>query len=159
MTPDDTTDFRVVMGALYVAYDKEPDETQMLIYWKTLKDLGLEELQQAALQWTKTEKWFPKPSDLRGQVFMVRHGVQAARDAALLSQPAGVEDHCEDCRDTGWHLGECGVAPCQCRTTNPVYQRKLAQQRASLGEAGETHEQATKVLEAVKDFKQLQSGD
>lgn len=157
----DAKGWRDLMGKLCVIYSREWDEPTSRFYWDALKDLELAELEQAAVRLAQTLKWFPKPAELRTAVFQLRHDQRVARDAELLTLPAELADYCEHCRDTGWQMRELGVSPCSCRETNPVYQRRRAHERVAAGAEGEhaTEEQIQKQLQAVKDFKQLSSGD
>ncbi len=163
MTNSERQAFRELMGKLYVVYQREPDTVQTQFFWDTLKDLELAELQVAAVQVAKELKWFPKPAELRAAVFQQRHALRQARDAALMAMPVDLADHCEHCSDTGWKQMAGGMSQCPCRTTNPVYQRRMAHVQAAAAAHGASKDEAPNVVRALKrgarDFRQLSAGE
>ena len=57
--------FAAVIEQLGVIYGKEIDEVLLRAYWAALRDVSIDDLENAAYSHIALEKWFPKPCELR----------------------------------------------------------------------------------------------
>lgn len=58
--------FAAVIEQLGIVYGKEIDDLLLRAYWAALKDVSIDDLENAAYAHIALEKWFPKPCELRG---------------------------------------------------------------------------------------------
>jgi hypothetical protein len=89
------------------------------MYWRALKDVPIELLEEAAVELAATAKFFPKPAEWRQAVDELLDRRERLREIAgpngqpLLPGEIG-EYHCEDCDNSGWVTevkvceGNCG---------------------------------------------------
>lgn len=68
MVDSDKTRFSVVMGTLGATFSHEPTPILMKAYFSAMADLEIEQVEQAAIKWIATGRFFPKPIELREQV-------------------------------------------------------------------------------------------
>lgn len=67
MVKTDHTDFAALMAGLGETYGTTLSDERIRIYWMALKDLSLEEINRNATTHIRTNKFFPKPCELRGE--------------------------------------------------------------------------------------------
>lgn len=65
MEKHDIKRFAVIMGTLYITYDRDPNTIQIDAYFNAMLDLAIEQVESAARKWIQIGKFFPKPVELR----------------------------------------------------------------------------------------------
>ena len=68
-TIENREEFRMCVQALFVSLGGEFSDAALLGYWIALKDMTLEQVQQACYHSMRTSKFIPKPAELREIVF------------------------------------------------------------------------------------------
>lgn len=64
MTNNDKKRFLEIINSMAAVYRAELNEVQMKMYWETLKELSIEEVEKACFSLLKTSKFFPVPSEI-----------------------------------------------------------------------------------------------
>lgn len=68
MSPQDRQGFALLMLGLGETYSEPVSDARMEIYFAALNDLGLEEIRVAAYAHVRSQKFFPRPSELRDAI-------------------------------------------------------------------------------------------
>lgn len=94
----------------------DADAAMAKAYFQALKDLDLELVQMAAVQFSTqpgdNDSWFPKTAEWRAMVGKITVDRKEALKARLRALPAPL---CLACEDTGWAIDTAGAKPCACR--------------------------------------------
>jgi len=167
MTSSDTKRWKELFGKLLAMHGREWDDAQSRFYFDALKDCEFGDVQATGEDLMRTSKWFPKPAEWRQAIGVRRFNTRRDRERALAGRSLSQAIHCEYCSDTGMRVSDPSAAVerlmhCECRDTNPNYQ--IA--RARLRQADDTDKtpsipasESQRVLETVRDFKRLSSGE
>lgn len=123
MTDTDKPAFVAAFGGLCLALrEKEPDASQLRVYFAALKDLDVELVVAAAEQLVKhgagDRAWFPKAPEWRDAAEAVeRQRYDEQRGRIRERMRAGLPPLCQACNDTGWERREEKNASvrCDCR--------------------------------------------
>lgn len=119
MTDLDKPDFLTAMARLCVALrEKEPDVTQLRVYFEALKDLEIEFVIAAGERLMQAQ-WFPKTGEWRAAAEKVEAERQEQQRAALREIHKGGQYLCDACADTGWRLrpDDLRALRCECVKT------------------------------------------
>lgn len=155
MTDADKPRFKHAFNRLAVAVRlpaDQADSATQRIFWDGLTPYSIASVEAAAATMANACQFFPKLTDWRTRAANLDQSAALAH-----SLPAhGHVWHatCEVCDDTGWQPYDCPgsivcgrprphaahpfAQPCDCRATNPIYQRRQTeakQRAASRGEA------------------------
>lgn len=65
MTENDRKRFSEILAVLCEVYNQDITETKTKAYWEALNDIDIDVISQNATKHLKTEKFFPRPSELR----------------------------------------------------------------------------------------------
>lgn len=68
-TPENRAEFRTCVYALFASLGGECSDAALLGYWIALKDMTLDQVQQACYHAMKTSRFVPKPAELREAIF------------------------------------------------------------------------------------------